>query len=148
MFDIHIEDFFKDCSKALITLYEAFPRKTTLFVEDIAGPDQPDEYGVHSDRFASGFGALLWLADEGFITYESTIRQEALDQVILTSKGLHMIACVAYDEHLQALIEPMSTKPEGLLAKPKIELVKHISKHGTSSQLALAMQHLFKKHSP
>ena len=125
-------------------LYQNFPRKMTLFVEDISGPDQPDEYGVHNDRFMSTFGALLWLADEGYIQYESTIRQEAVDQVILTAKGLHMISCVAYDEYLQGLVENMTTKPDGLLSKPKIELLRHLMKHGTSSQLALAMQYLFK----
>ena len=144
MFDMHIEEFFKDCSKALLMLYQNFPKKMTVFVEDISGPDQPDEYGVHNDRFMSTFGALIWLADEGYVQYETTIRQEAIDQAILTSKGLHMIACVAYDDYLQGLLETMATKPAGLLAQPRIEVLKHISKHGTSSQLALAMQHLMK----
>lgn len=146
MFDLHIEDFYKDCSKALISLYEQFPRKTILFVEDIAGPDQPDEYGVHSKRFQCGFGALLWLADEGFVQFESTIRQEALDQAILSAKGLHMISCISLDDYLQGLIEPIHPKPPGLLAQPKVELLKYLTKHGTSSQLALAMQYLLKKH--
>ncbi|TNC82611.1 MAG: hypothetical protein C9356_01680 [Oleiphilus sp.] len=144
MFDIHIEDFFKDCSKALVMLYQNFPRKMALFVEDISGPDQPDEYGVHSARFMSSFGALLWLADEGYIQYETTIRQEAVDQATLTSKGLHMIAGVSYDDTLQGLIESIADKPEGLLSRPKIELIRYLQKHGTSSQLALAMQHLLK----
>lgn len=145
MFDIHIEEFYKDCSVALQMLYQSFPRKTTLFVEDISGPDKPDEYGVHSHRHQSTFGALLWLADEGYIKYETTIRQEAVDQVVLTAKGLNLISCIAHDEYLQGLIEPMPTKPEGLLSKPKIEVIRHLFKHGTSSQLALAMQHLLKR---
>ena len=144
MFDIHIEELFKDCTQALVRLHDQFPRKVQLFVEDIAGPDQPDEYGVHSKRFASGFGALLWLADEGYITYESTIRQEALDQAILTSKGLHLLSGTAYDEYLQALLEPIQPSLPELAGKPKIETLRFLLKHGTSSQLALAMQHMLK----
>lgn len=145
MFDLHIEDFYKDCAKALISLYGQFPRKTILFVEDVAGPDQPDEYGVHSERFQSGFGALIWLSQEGFLAFESTIRQEALDQAILSAKGLHMLSCIAQDDYLHALVDSITTKAEGILGQPKVAVLKHISKHGTSSQLSLAMQHLLKQ---
>ena len=49
MADIHIEEFYKDAAIALVQLYNAFPRRVNLFVEDIAGPDEPDEFGLHSN---------------------------------------------------------------------------------------------------
>ncbi len=45
MADIHVEEFYKDVAIALVQLYMSFPRRVNLFVEDIAGPDEPDEFG-------------------------------------------------------------------------------------------------------
>ncbi|MDY6840249.1 MAG: hypothetical protein SV429_01865 [Pseudomonadota bacterium] len=84
MADIHVEEFYKDAAIALGQLYGAFPRRINLFVEDIAGPDEPDEFGLHSERHMACFGALLWLSEEGLLRYVDTIRQEALDQAVLT----------------------------------------------------------------
>ena len=84
MADIHVEEFYKDAAIALVQLYGAFPRRINLFVEDIAGPDAPDEFGLHSKRHMACFGALLWLSEEGLLRYIDTIRQEALDQAVLT----------------------------------------------------------------
>ncbi|MCM0611719.1 hypothetical protein KFJ24_04420 [Marinobacter sediminum] len=84
MADIHVEEFYKDVAIALVQLYGAFPRRVNLFVEDIAGPDEPDEFGLHSKRHMACFGALLWLEEEGLLRYVDTIRQEALDQAVLT----------------------------------------------------------------
>jgi hypothetical protein len=95
--DIHIEEFYKDLAKILLHLHNAFPRKSQIFVEDISGIDHPDEYGLHSTRHQSCFSAMLWLADEGFIRFEDTIRQEAIDQAVLTQKAfirLNRLACL------------------------------------------------------
>ena len=88
MADLHVEEFYKDAAIALVQLYGAFPRRINLFVEDIAGPDEPDEFGLHSKRHMACFGALLWLAEEGLVRYVDTIRQEALDQAVLTRSAL------------------------------------------------------------
>ena len=85
MTDIHISDFNRDVATILIRLYNQFPRKTTLYVEDISGYEEPDEFGLHSDRYLSCLGAMLWLSDEGFIRYESVVKQEAIDQAIITN---------------------------------------------------------------
>ncbi|MBL4865198.1 MAG: hypothetical protein JKY67_02350 [Pseudomonadales bacterium] len=85
MTDIHISDFNRDVAAILIRLYNQFPRKTTLYVEDIAGYEEPDEFGLHSDRYLSCLGAMLWLSDEGFIRYESVVKQEAIDQAVITN---------------------------------------------------------------
>lgn len=84
MDDIHIDDFCRDSALIFLYLYRQFPRKSELYVEDIIGPDEQDEYGLHSTRHLSCLSTMIWLAEEGLIRYDQTIRQEALDQVILT----------------------------------------------------------------
>lgn len=147
MFDIHIEEFYHDSFKVLNTLYAAFPKKCNVFVADISGDDQPDEYGLHSDRFQCCFGAMLWLEQEGFIRFESTLRQEAIDQASLTMKGLATVSTICQDTTINNLSESISPKNNSLSGRPNIESLKHILKHGTSTQLALAMQHLLDKFS-
>ena len=142
MFDIHIEEFFHDSFRVLTALYSAFPKKCNVFVEDIAGADQVDEYGLHSDRFQCCFGAMLWLEQEGFIRFESTLRQEAIDQAILTMKGLAMVSTTCQNLAMNELSQTISPTNSALPGKPNIESLKHIYKHGTSTQLAIAMQNL------
>lgn len=84
MHDLHIGDFYKDVAGILITLYMRFPQKSTLYIEDINGPDTPDEFGLHSPRHLSCFSAALWLAEEGYLRFTQTIHQDALDEVVLT----------------------------------------------------------------
>lgn len=86
MSDIHIDDFFKDAAKTLARLYLSFPRKVPVFVEEIAGPVTTDEFGVPGTRFLSCFGTLLWLAQEGYLRYDETIRMDAVDQAVLTGR--------------------------------------------------------------
>ncbi|MDH4561208.1 hypothetical protein [Pseudomonas sp. BN411] len=85
--DLQIDDFYKDCATGLLQLYQAFPRRIALYVEDLIGPSEPDEFGLPSKRHESCLGALLWLADEGYLRFDSTIHFEALDQATLTEKG-------------------------------------------------------------
>lgn len=85
--DLQIDDFYKDAAAGLLLLYQAFPRRVGLYVEDLIGREEPDEFGLPSKRHEACLGALLWLADEGYLRYESTIHYDALDQAILTEKG-------------------------------------------------------------
>lgn len=87
MNDIHIEEFYHDIGLILSKLYSSFPRRVTLYVEDICGPDTPDEYGLHSDRHLSCLGAMTWLKDQGYIDFYSLVKQEAIDQAVLTQKS-------------------------------------------------------------
>lgn len=89
---INVEDFCKDTARALLVLYRTFPRPHTLFVEDLCGPDQVDEFGMHSDRHLACFSALLWLAAEGYLRYTDTIRQEAVDQTVLTGRAFTLLS--------------------------------------------------------
>ena len=85
--DLQIDDFYKDAAGGLLLLYQAFPRKMALYVEDLIGREEPDEFGLPSKRHQACLGALLWLAEEGYIRFDSTIAYDALDQAVLTEKG-------------------------------------------------------------
>ena len=87
MADIHIDEFYHDCTKALVVLYNAFPRLITLYVDDLISDSDTDEYGIPTRRHKACFDALLWLADEGYLRYQSRVNQNALDQVTLTEKS-------------------------------------------------------------
>jgi len=86
MTGINVDEFCKDTARALLVLHQAFPRPHSIFVEDLCGPDQPDEFGMHSERHMACFATLLWLAEEGYLRYVDTIRREAVDQAVLTGR--------------------------------------------------------------
>jgi hypothetical protein len=92
MADLHIDDFYHDVAKIFLCLYAIFPRKTILYVEDISGPDEPDEFGLHHPRYQAGFSAMVWLAEHGYLKFEDTIRQEALDQAVLSQKAFLLLS--------------------------------------------------------
>lgn len=92
MTDLHIDDFYKDVAAILLRMYALFPRKQILFVDDICKGEEPDEFGLPSARFLSCFSAMVWLGEENFLRYDSTIRQEALDQAVLTEKGFLLLS--------------------------------------------------------
>lgn len=87
LMDLQIDDFYKDAAAGLLALYQAFPSKTALYVEDLIGREEPDEFGLPTPRHQNCLGALLWLAEEGYIRFESTIGYDALDQAVLSEKG-------------------------------------------------------------
>jgi hypothetical protein len=85
--DLQIDEFYKDAAAGMLALYQAFPRKMALYVEDLIGREEPDEFGLPSKRHQACLGALLWLAEESYLRFESTIAYDALDQAVLTEKG-------------------------------------------------------------
>lgn len=87
MLDVHIDDFYKDCALILLQGFRLFPRTQTLFIEDISGPDDVDEYGLHSARHQAAFGAVLWMKDEGFIRFSEMDGQKSVDDFVLTSQS-------------------------------------------------------------
>lgn len=126
MADIHVEEFYKDAAIALAQLYSAFPRRVSLFVEDIAGPDEPDEFGLHSKRHMACFGALLWLAEEGFLRYVDTIRQEAIDQAVLTQEAFTRLSSPAPEALVQELSGPEAPARTSLPPSLQEDLSSHI----------------------
>lgn len=91
MSDIHIDDFYKDAGHILSVLYQFFPRPYTVYVADISGPDEPDEYGLHSNRHNACFSTMIWLADAGWLKFVDTINKDAIDQAVLTNKALSLL---------------------------------------------------------
>ncbi|MBV1877055.1 MAG: hypothetical protein KUG79_05395 [Pseudomonadales bacterium] len=87
MADINIENFYRHIATIFNILYRNFPTKVAIYVDEVAGIDEPDEYGLHSPNYTAGFFALLWLADEGYIRYSDAIRQDGIDQATLSHKG-------------------------------------------------------------
>ncbi len=151
MSDLHIDDFYRDTGKILAALFAQFPRRMTLFVEDISGPDTPDEFGLHSPRHEACLHTMLWLAQTGYLKYESLVRQDAIDQVVLT----HM-AFLALTEHCAPALTTLTADPEdpavtATLPAPVraaeslyIYRIRHELRHGTSFSLAEVIRSFMK----
>lgn len=146
MADLHIEEFYKDTAIALVQLYGTFPRRVNLFVEDIAGPDDPDDFGLHSKRHMACFSALLWLAEEGLLRYVDTIRQEALDQAVLTQKAFTRLSAPANPETRPAqAAEPDPSLPAAVREdlSSHIHLIRDALKSRSSARISGVMQAVF-----
>lgn len=142
MTDIHIDDFYKDSARILLHLYRFFPKPAQLYVEDISGPDNPDEFGLHSNRHNACFSAMIWLAESGFIRYVDTIKQEALDQAVLTQKAFMLLTTSSQltNKHPNASDEnPPSIQAE---FSSNIHQVRLALKTGSSIKIREAVQYL------
>ncbi len=93
--DLQVDDFYRDAAAGLLILYQAFPRKVTVYVDDLIGHQEPDEFGLPSTRHQSCLGALLWLADEGYLRFDSTLQFLALEQAVLTEKAFLRLTATA-----------------------------------------------------
>ena len=147
MADLHIDDFYKDVARIFTHLYASFPRKIILYVEDICGPDTPDEFGLPSPRFLSCFSTMIWLAEAGYINYDTHIRQEALDQVTLSQRGLTLLysRCAIQSVSGSSATETLTDDPDntGAHAYPNnIARLRYALKHGSSHMLEQLVQHL------
>lgn len=142
--DLQIDDFYKDCAAGLLQLYQAFPRRIALYVEDLIGPSEPDEFGLPSKRHESCLGALLWLADEGYLRFDSSIRYEALDQAILSEKGfLRLSRTVA-----GALADPQDLPPSILRVRASLaQQLREALRSADSERLARLTRLVFESES-
>ena len=130
--DLHIDDFCKDTAKILIALYRRFPSKSTVFVEDISGPDAPDEFGLHNPRFEACFAAMLWLKETDYIFFNQTIRQEAIEEATLSHRSFRLLSSLETDgEHLNGAGYE-SGKPR---ITRRIDCMKNTLKTGNSEHL-------------
>ena len=156
MADIHIADFYKDAARILIQLYNQFPRPTFLFVEDIAGPDTPDDFGLHGERHQACLATMLWLAKAGYIHYESLVRQEALDQATLTQRGFTLLASRLPIVDVPGLTPPGEEQDHGDQPGPEIaaqtngaNLLRQVLQYGSSTaieQVMLTLLHQARHH--
>lgn len=85
--DLNVDEFMRDAAKTLLRLHGAFPQPVILYVEDLIGTEPTDEFGLHSPRHLACFNTLLWLAAEGYLRFSEPIKQEALDQAVLTERS-------------------------------------------------------------
>lgn len=97
MLDVHIDDFFRDSAVILLTGLQSFPTPRILFIEDVCGPDDTDEFGLHSPRHLAGLGAVQWLRDEGYVRFGVINRQESVDDFVLSSKSFSRLIAVMRD---------------------------------------------------
>ena len=156
MADINIENFYKHIARILSILYEAFPAKSPLYVDDVAGVDDPYEYGLHSPDYTAGFFAMLWLADEQYIRYVDTIRQDGVDQAVLTHKAFLKLTQVS-DPIYQATVYQTddshvvgTTQTEEAGSPPSviedhmlvINQLRHALRSGDSIAIAKVVRHI------
>lgn len=106
MSDLHIDDFYRDTALILLRLYGQFPRPQILFVEDICGSAEPDEFGMPPARQQACFSTMIWLGRQGFLRYDATLRQEGLDQAALTERGFLLLA--------SSTLQPVEPTDDGL----------------------------------
>ena len=139
MSDSHIDNFYRDAGLVLKKLYRVFPRKTAVYVEDISGPDEPDEYGLHSNRYLACLSTMVWLAEHGYLSYESTIRQEAIDQAVLTHKGFTLLSShFSFDPTANT---GLSDADDPL--QSNIDALRRALKTGAEEEVAAVMRRLF-----
>ena len=137
MNDLHIDDFCRDTAKVFLQLFKNFPLKSTLYVEDICGPDEPDEFGLHSPRFQACFSAVIWLEEADYIRYSAPIQQEAFEQVVLTHKGFIFLS--AFDTWEGDILEEGSPQT-------RIEKIRTCLNYQSSDKLkALILNYLSQK---
>lgn len=145
MADLHIDDFYKDVAAILLRLYSQFPRKQILFVDDICKGEEPDEFGLPSTRHLSCFSAMVWLGEENFLRYDAPIRQEALDQVVLSEKGFLLLSSRS---ELSAMLDesPTDQLPPSVMAasQSNIAQLRRALDSGSSIIIAQCVQHLLK----
>ncbi len=138
--DLHIDDFYRDTAAGLLMLYQAFPRKVALYVEDLIGHEEPDEFGLPSKRHQGCLGALLWLAEEGYLRFDSTIQYQALDQAVLTEKAFLRLTRSVPD--LPAATEALPSSVQRVHASLAHQL-REALKSGNSERLAGLARLLF-----
>jgi len=156
MADINIENFYKHIARILSILYAAFPSKSPLYVDDVAGVDDPDEYGLHSPDYTAGFFAMLWLADEQYIRYMDTIRQDGVDQAVLTHKAFLKLtqvsepiyqATIGQAEETDLISVPQTVDPGSSPSVIEdqmlvINQLRHALRSGDSIAIAKVVRHI------
>jgi len=146
MLDIHIDDFCKDSAVTLKLLYDAFPCNSDLLVEQIIGPDELDDFGLHSRRHQACLAAMLWLADEGLIRFGGLIQQEGIDQAVLTNAAFSLLSSASrldLRETETAAIAPPASQDHGIHFVSQID---HLIPTRSSQKLRNLMLHFFSNH--
>lgn len=138
--DLHIDDFCKDTAKIILMLYKRFPVKSALYVEDISGPDDPDEFGLHSARFEACFNTMLWLKEADYIGYTNTIRQEAVEEATLSHRAFQLFSSYDIDSGANNVVAMRPIR--------RIDRLKDTLARGSSEELKeLILKYMIKSRS-
>ena len=125
--DLNIDDFCQDVGRILATLHQVFPRPIILSVDDICGPEETDEFGIHSNRYLACFSTMLWLAEEGYLRYVETLRNEGIDQAVLSARCFAHLTRPRADRLADADTPEQQALPESIrLAQTSV--VAHLRK--------------------
>lgn len=143
MASLNLIDFYRDCALILSHLHQCFPRKQDLFVEDLIGPDEIDEFGLHTKRHEACLGTMLWLNDEGYLRYVTTIRQEGIDQAVLSEKGLSRLSLIA-DQPLTPTDLTNVPPFEALERQTLIEHIRRALQSSSSEHIIQVMRTFFR----
>lgn len=136
--DFHIDDFYRDCARILLQLYRYFPRRSLIYVEDIAGPGETDDFGLACDRHQSCFGAMLWLAEQHYLSFSNPVGQEAIDQAVLSQRGFNLLANLETEADFYQ--QPnLDLSPRNLT---RAELINHKVKRQSSATLSGYIRYL------
>lgn len=144
MADLHIEDFYRDVATIFLRLYSVFPRRTILYVEDVSGPDQPDEFGLHHPRFQAAFSTITWLADHGYLDFRDLIREEAVDQVVLSQRAFLLLSAPARSPVAPV---PADGGPPSVVAEAMttVAQLRHALREGSSLAIREAVSDLLSR---
>lgn len=137
--DLHIDDFCHDVARILIDLHAVFPRKHAIYVEDISGPDEPDEVGLHSARYESCLGTLLWLAEEGWLRFDSLIYRQGIDQAVLTNRAFLVLSAQSNLRYTDIPARPDSVRRAMMT---RIEQLRAAIKSGESQKISDIVRYL------
>lgn len=137
--DLHIDDFCQDVARILLDLFAVFPLKHAIYVEDISGPDTPDEVGLHSRRFEACLGTMLWLAEEGWLRYDSLIYREGIDQAVLTNKAFLLLSAQS-----QLLYAEVPEQPDAVRQhkQTRVAQLRHALQQRDSQQISHLVHYL------
>ena len=131
MLDIHITEFYNDVGRIFNRLYSQFPRQITLWVDEISGPDQPDEYGMHSERYIATYATILWLQQEGLLRFNDVDKQDAFNHCCLTLDGFRLLSGIAE-------LAQESERP--------IDLIRAALKAQSSNQMEIVVAYILSSH--
>ncbi|GAB2504203.1 hypothetical protein [Microbulbifer agarilyticus] len=126
--DLHIHDFYRDAGRILLALFQQFPAPATIYVEDISGPDTPDEFGLHSPRHLACLGAMSWLKECGYINFAQIVRQEAVEEATLSHRSFLLMVSRGEDgmSNAEKLNEAIRGGSSPQLEALVVDLMRHL----------------------
>ncbi|AQQ67310.1 hypothetical protein Mag101_06415 [Microbulbifer agarilyticus] len=126
--DLHIHDFYRDAGRILLALFQQFPVPATIYVEDISGPDTPDEFGLHSPRHLACLGAMTWLKECGYINFAQIVRQEAVEEATLSHRSFLLMVSRGEDgmSNAEKLNEAVRGGSSPELEALVVDLMRHL----------------------